>query len=419
MTRRLFLLLTILSLMFTVCVPAAFGDALPEENPEDYGLVPSDGIEIPAFTEASMKKYDFPQITPGIEFVRKLKAGWNLGNTFDARDEGPGDPRRDYETYWSGAKTSRELIHAVAQAGFNLIRIPVSWHNHLTDDDYTIDPAWIARVEEVVGWALAEDMYVILNIHHDNEKGYLYPDSAHYEQSEKYITAIWTQVAERFAGCDEHLIFEAMNEPRLAGTEYEWQQNPDIPEVRGAMECINRLNRIFVDTVRASGGYNPDRFLMIPGYCGGVGSVCADAFELPADDRLIIMVHAYTPYDFALNMNSPDSHFDLKTDSRKKSEIAAVMNALYERYIRHGTPVIIDEFGALYKKEGELQSRVNYAAFFTATASARGIPVVWWDNAGFSGNGEKFGLIDRKRIEWVYPDIALAIVRNCRVNREE
>ena len=270
-----------------------------------------------------------------------------------------------------------------------------------------------------VGWALSEDMYVILNIHHDNEKGYLYPDSAHYEQSEKYVTAIWTQVAERFADCDEHVIFEAMNEPRLVGTEYEWQQAPEIPEIRDAMECINRLNRKFVETVRASGGFNPDRFLMIPGYCGGVGSVCADSFELPADDRLIVMVHAYTPYDFALNMNSADSRFDLKTDSRKKSEISAVMNALYERFISHGIPVIIDEFGALYKKEGELQSRVNYAAFFTAAASARGIPVVWWDNAGFSGSGEKFGLIDRNRVEWVYPDIAMALLANCRVNRAE
>ena len=400
-----------------VCL-AACGEALPAEEPEGSGLVPTPGITVPDFTKESMKTFDFPQETEALLFTRNLTAGWNLGNTFDAMDAGPGDPHRDYETYWSGAKTTRKLIRAISRAGFNLIRIPVSWHNHLTDENHTIDPAWMARVEEVAGWALEEGMYVIVNIHHDNSEEYLYPDSAHYEQSEKYVTDIWTQVAEAFAEYDEHVIFESMNEPRLVGTAHEWVPEPGFPDVLDAMGCINRLNRKFVETVRASGGSNARRFLLIPGYAGSFGGAYTDKFELPADDRVMVEVHAYTPYDYALNTGSSDSSFDLTKDRAKKNEITGFIDALYERHISKGVPVIIDEFGALKKKTGDLQGRVNFAAFYTATASARGIPCVWWDNANFNGSGERFGLIERNTATWVYSDIAMAILKNCRVNRE-
>lgn len=378
------------------------------------GLAQTEGIVIPDCTEKAAGTFDIPE-TEAMDFVRNLKAGWNLGNTFDAKDDGPGDPNRDYETYWSGARTTRELVHAVREAGFNLFRIPVSWHNHLKDDDFTIDPAWLARVEEVAGWALDEGMYVILNIHHDDGAGrdYLYPDTEHYAQSEKYITAIWSQVAEAFAEYDEHVIFESMNEPRLAGTAYEWDPNPAIPEVLDSMQCINRLNRKFVETVRASGGSNASRFLMIPGYCGSFGGACAEVFEVPADDRIIVEVHAYTPYHYALDTSSPDSSFDLEKDIAKQDEITAFMDNLYRRHIARGVPVILDEFGALKKNDGDLQDRVNYTSFYTAAAGARGLVCAWWDNAGYAGGGEKFALIDRNTLTWLYPDIALAIMKNC------
>ena len=381
---------------------------------DDRGPVQSEGIVIPDCTEGAAGTFDIPE-TEAMDFVRNLKAGWNLGNTFDAKDDGPGDPNRDYETYWSGARTTRELVHAVREAGFNLFRIPVSWHNHLTDDDFTIDPAWLARVEEVACWALDEGMYVIINIHHDDGAGkdYLYPDTEHYAQSEKYITAIWSQVAEAFAEYDEHVIFESMNEPRLAGTAYEWNPDPSVPEVLDSMQCINRLNRKFVETVRASGGSNASRFLMIPGYCGSWGGACADEFELPADDRIIVEAHAYTPYHYALDTSSPDSSFDLEKDTAKQDEITAFMDNLYRRHISRGVPVILDEFGALKKNDGDLQDRVNYTSFYTAAAGARGIVCVWWDNANYTGGGEKFALIDRNTLTWVYPDIVLAIMKNC------
>ena len=211
-----------------------------------------------------------------------------------------------------------------------------------------------------------------------------------------------------------------MNEPRLVGSTHEWWLDQNAPECREAAECINRLNQEFVNTVRAAGGMNEDRYLLIPGYCGSPDGVLSDLFKMPedsADNRIMIEVHAYTPYDYALNRDNPDTSFDLEMDKAKKSEIAGFMNKLYNKYIANGIPVIIDEFGALQKKATDVQDRVNFAAYYVASASARGIPCVWWDNHAFSGNGEKFGLIDRKSVVWKYPDIALAILKNCEFNR--
>ena len=169
MIRKSGILLTIMVLAFTLCAGMT-GTVLAEAatvSETDYGLIRSEDITIPVFSEDNMKPFDIPN-NEAMRFSRALKVGWNLGNTFDAQDSGKGDPKRDYETYWCGAKTSRELIHALKEAGFNLIRMPVSWHNHLTDDDYTIDETWMNRVREVAGWIVDEGMHVIIKIHHDN-----------------------------------------------------------------------------------------------------------------------------------------------------------------------------------------------------------------------------------------------------------
>ena len=399
----------------------AASEPVPVPETDIYGLIQSDNIEIPLFSEENMKFFEIPD-NEAMQFSRRLKAGWNLGNTFDAQDEGKGVAGRDYETYWCGAKTTKDLIHALKEAGFNLIRIPVSWHNHMIDENYTIDDAWMGRIRQVAQWIIDEDMYFIINIHHDNSKRYLYPDTEHYEQSERYVEAVWRQVSDAFSGFDDHCIFESMNEPRLVGSEYEWWLNPGAPECKDAADCINRLNQKFVDTVRAAEGNNSTRYLLVPGYCASPDGALSSFFRLPddsAENRIMIEVHAYTPYDYALNRNNPDSSFDLEKDTRKMGEITGFMNKLYSKFVQKGVPVVIDEFGALQKNADDLQDRVNFASFYTASASARGIPCVWWDNHGFSGNGERFGLINRNKKIWKYPDIALAILKNCMINREE
>ena len=370
----------------------------------------TEGITVPVYD--NMKQHDVPE-NEAMAFMRKISCGWNLGNTFDAYDRYDrfiGGTRA--ETIWCGAKTTRELLQEVRNAGFLAIRIPVSWHNHV-DEAFTIDPAWMERVQEVVGWALELDFYVIVNVHHDNDPAWFYPDSAHYERSAAYLTAIWTQMAEAFGGCGDHLILESMNEPRLTGTPYEWSWDEKVPACRDAADCINRLNQLFVDTIRASGGNNAERYLAVPAYDAGPWYACTDAFVLPEDpaNRIIVSAHAYSPYNFALNRESSDCSFDPQRDIQKVREIYGIMEDLYGRFVSRGIPVMMDEFGAL-EKSGNTQARVNYTAYYTAAAASFGIPCFVWDNHFFSGNQERFGLIERNRLEWVYPDVALAIVGN-------
>ena len=401
---------TIAALLLVLCLILSTMAGLAEPP------VQTEGITIPVIDD--LKKFEIPD-NDAMKLLKDMKSGWNLGNTFDAfNGYGSHSWGTAMETSWVGVKTTKNLIAAIKEAGFNTIRIPVSWHNHVDENDL-IDLDWIARVKQVAGWALDEGMYVIVNTHHDNDVKYYYPDTVHYDRSEAYLSAVWTQMAEVFKDCDDHLILESMNEPRLVGTAYEWNWNSSVSECRLSAKYLNQLNQKFVDIVRASGGNNATRYLAVPAYCASPWNAIDQAFQLPEDtveNRIIVSAHAYTPYNFALNLQSGDRTFDIEKDQSKKGEIASFMNGLYNRFIQNGIPVMMDEFGAL-DKGGNLQDRVNFTAYYVASASARGITCVWWDNHSFTGSGERFGLIRRNTLEWVYPDIALAIQANCLYNR--
>ncbi|MGN0389657.1 MAG: glycoside hydrolase family 5 protein [Wujia sp.] len=395
-----------------------------EQDVTEQDVTGSYGYTIP---ELQIETKDLPD-TEGMRFAQEMKLGWNLGNTFDASVDQPWfSDELDYESAWCGAKTTPELIRTVKNAGFSTIRIPVSWHNHVTGDNYEISEAWMNRVREVVDYAIELDMYVILDIHHDiysgNEENslgqcFVYPTEECYAVSEKYVTCIWQQLCEEFRDYDEHLIFESLNEPRLTGTEYEWWLDPSSSACTEAVNCINRLNQCFVDVVRSSGGNNADRYLLIPGYCSSFDGANHPAFSLPQDtveDRLMVSIHAYTPYHFALQSAAEDgsrNSFDADNYADTQ-EIDAFMNVLYEKYISRGIPVIIDEFGARNKLLDEgfdnVQARINYSAYYVATARANGMTCCWWDNNSFHSDGEDFGLIDRTALMWVYPDILKAL----------
>ncbi|MBR6503829.1 MAG: cellulase family glycosylhydrolase, partial [Firmicutes bacterium] len=186
-----------------------------------FGMAEERGSVIPEIVTKQMK---IPE-NEALSLIRDMKAGWNLGNTFDAIDCNWLKDPLDYESGWCGVKTSEKLIEALLAAGFRTIRIPASWHNHL-DKDWTIDPAWLARIKEVARWAYDRGMYVIVNIHHDCDPAYYYPDEAHAANSEKYMRTIWSQLAETFRDWGDHLILESINEPRLKDTDHEWWWEP-------------------------------------------------------------------------------------------------------------------------------------------------------------------------------------------------
>ncbi|MDE5587735.1 MAG: glycoside hydrolase family 5 protein [Acetatifactor sp.] len=388
-----------------------------QESSGDAGGQADSSQEETAFQipEVSIEPSEVPD-TEAFRFVRDMKIGWNLGNTFDAiNDSGQGN-EMDLETAWCGVMTTKDMIDDLKEAGFNSVRVPVSWHNHV-DEDYRISEAWLNRVQEVVDYVYDNGMYVILNIHHDNSESFMYPDSAHLEQSVKYVTTIWEQLCQRFGDYDEHLIFECMNEPRLVGSQYEWWINAGAEECKDAISCINEINQEFVNTVRAGGGSNLNRYLMIPGYDASPDGALNDGFVLPTDaegveDRLIVSVHAYTPYNFALQADGESgSKSEFDSDSASSvSDIKSFMDRLYKKFISNGIPVVIGEFGAR-DKEQNTQARIDYATYYIAAARARGMSCFWWDNNAFTGTGENFGLYYRRSGRFLYPDIVTGLMK--------
>ena len=392
MNLRMTAIFVICLILCAACLTACSAEALPADAP----------VAVP---ELTIDRRPIPD-NEAMAFLKGMGVGWNLGNTFDAT-KGSWNKNADemtVETSWGAPRTSEQVFAVLKETGFSTVRIPVSWHDHV-DDDFNISERWLNRVQEVVDWALKQDLRVILNIHHDEYQ--FLPTSGHYEESARYVEAIWRQLAARFRDYDSRLIFESMNEPRIMDSGYEWNFSPASPECQDAAKCLNRLNQLFVDTVRASGGQNETRYLMVPAYDASPANANRDSFILPADtadNRIIVSVHAYTPYPFALQ---PGGVSSFGTTSQK-TEIATFMNNLYTRYISQGIPVVIGEFGAVDRDNP--QARVDFAAFYTATASARNIPCIWWDNSAFKGNGELFGILDRSKGSFTQPEIVEAII---------
>jgi len=336
-----------------------------------------------------------------MELISEMKIGWNLGNTLDSTITDPsGDESVEtWETAWGNPVTTKAMIDQVKSQGFNVLRIPVTWEGKFGEaPDYTIREDWLARVKEVVNYGIENDMFVILNMHHEEWHS---PTKDNEAQATEMITALWTQIAEYFSGYDEHLLFEGMNEPRLKGHPAEW--NGGDAEAR---EVINNLNAAFVAAVRATGGNNTLRHLMVPTYAASTLDTVLDDFVLPDDDKVIVSVHAYLPYSFALADDGVDTwSVDNTSDTQ---DIDELMLKLKERFIDNGTAVIIGEFGT--RNRFNTEERAACASYYVTKATEIGVSCIWWDNNAFVGNGENFGLFERKTFEWRYPEIISAMM---------
>lgn len=361
-------------------------------------------INVQALSGDTLKNADTEAI------LEDMGLGWNLGNSLDAT----GGSGLDTETSWSNPKTTQALIDKVKSLGFNTVRVPVSWGKHVSGDNYTIDSAWLARVKEVVDYCYKNDMYVILNIHHDTKSsastsgaGY-YPRSSAYSSSEKFVTSVWSQAAEYFKDYDYHLIFETLNEPRLIGTGYEWWFDKwNIPsEVKDAIDCINKLNQKAVDTIRNTGSNNRGRLIMCPGYDASIDGATVSGFKLPTDisgnkNRIAVSVHAYSPYNFAMNIDTSNGATSTYSSSIK-DELKNLFSTLKSNFRDKGIPVVIGEFGSTDKNN--TAERVKWATDYTALAKKNNIPCVLWDNNAFAVyngssivlNSEYHGCINRK-----------------------
>ena len=326
-----------------------------------------------------------------VELCGRITVGWNLGNSLDATGSGMSS-----ETSWGNPKTTKELILKVKEAGFDAVRIPTTWYNHL-DSDFNISEEWLARVQEVVDYAYDEGMYVILNVHHENWND---PYESTLPDVKKKIKKLWTQIANRFESYGERLIFEGMNEPRWKNTNYEW--NGGNAEGR---RVVNAYNEYFVETVRATGGNNRYRALMIPTYAASASGL--DGFTVPQDKSVIVSLHAYSPYNFAMNP-SGTTKFDPNNTSDTQ-ELTLLAGTLYDRFISKGTGVIIGECGTANKNN--YSDRVNWAGYFPKLFRSKGIPVFLWDNNAYGSGNETFGQLHRDTLAWEYPEYIKAFVK--------
>ena len=342
------------------------------------------------------------------ELVSFIGTGWCLGNTLDAT--GGGNSLYS-ETSWGNPKTTKAMIDAVKAQGFNTVRVPVSWGNHTTGDNFTIDSQWLARVKEVVDYCIDNDMYVILNIHHDTSTQYYYPSSTYKTQSVKFVKSIWTQLAKYFKNYDQKLIFETLNEPRLVGTGDEWWfpvNNPNSA-VRDSISIINTLNQTAVDAIRAAGGKNTDRCIMVPGYDASIDGCTTSTFKLPNDstpDRLIVSVHAYTPYNFALNANGT-----AEFTNDLKNEVDYLYSTIKSHFIDKGVPAIIGETSASNKNNAA--ERVKWAQYYMGKSAEYGVPCMLWDNNAFNGSdkGECHGHLNRSTLGWYDKAFVDAVIK--------
>lgn len=324
------------------------------------------------------------------EVMQEMTIGWNLGNTLDAPDG---------ETTWGNPATTQEMIQKIYDLGFRTLRIPISWHRHVSDaPEYTIDEIFMSRVDRVVNYGLELGMYVIINSHHDNDV-YM-PTPENQARGEEYLSAIWTQIADHFEYADHHLIFQTMNEPRVVGSSYEWNIDTKNEDCMASIEVVSALNQAALDAIRSTGGRNADRFVIISPYAANTMAAMVDKFRMPedsAENKLILSIHAYTPYNLCLNTQSDEASFGIN----HLSEIKGFMKNVNYRYVQKGIPVIIDEMGCLDKKNPE--ARYAWAKAYVAAAKEYGMVCCWWDNNLIDSSGENFGLLDRRKLE-VFPD---------------
>ena len=321
------------------------------------------------------------QLPTAKEISGKLGVGWNMGNTLEAIGG---------ETAWGGAKTTQALIDSVKKAGFNTVRLPVAWFSHSDTISSFIDENWLERVKEVVDYCINDDLYVIINMHWD--LGWL---ENRINQANKNIIndrldKYWTQIADYFIDYDEHLLFAAANEPNVENAE--------------GMKILMSFYQTFVDAVRYTGGNNSSRCLIIQGPSTDIDKTNRLMNTMPVDeieDRIIVEVHYYTPYQFCL-MNEDASwgkmfyywgkDFHSSTDTQRNAtwgeedELDRLFGLMKTKFVDKGIPVIIGEFGAYKRKlnppsDQELHNKsVEYFnKYVVKSALSKGMIPYYWD----------------------------------------
>lgn len=337
------------------------------------------------------------------QLVEDMTFGWNLGNTLDvcqADRDGDGKINEHVEagekvdeTLWGNPKVTKELFTSLKKNGVNAVRIPVTWRDHM-DSNGNIDREWMDRVQQVVDYAYSQGMYVIINVHHDGGGdpkfgAWIIEESQNdYNTFLKKYKNVWKQIAERFKNYSDYLIFESMNE---VGFDTLYNKNK-----ADAYNLINKINQDFVDIIRATGGNNAKRHLLIAGYYTDIERTCDSLYKMPDDkaERCILSVHYYTPWDFC----TCDIKHTWGTNSEVR-QMETLIGKMKKNFVDKGIPVIIGEYAA---SGSDLSSCIFFIEKLNKLCSDYGIATFIWDN------GRQ---VNRKTYKWRTPQYLEALKR--------
>lgn len=326
--------------------------------------------------------------------VNALHPGWNMGNTFDSFGCGPD---RDNENCWGNPKVTREFLKVLKQQGYRSLRLPVTWFEHQgAAPDYLIEPDYLARVQEVVKWALAENFTVILNMHHDTP-GYLLKMPTNHDAVLAQYKATWRQLAPAFRSTSHKLFLESINEPRFSD---DW--GLDTPEF---FTYLNELNTSFVEIVRGSGGRNATRPLLLATLTGSVSQPrmdqLYDTIAALKDPNIIATVHYYGFFSFSINR---DNYTTLEgkpgQQPSTKGDIIDSFDRVHDTFVAKGIPVIVGEWGLLATdshadalQHGEWLKYIEFLGYY---ARLKSLPLMIWDNNSY---------FDRVTYTWKDPEL--------------
>ena len=359
------------------------------------------------------------------DIIEDMAPGWNLGNTLEATPSWTGAALWNNkgglgsETGWQDTKTTQEIIDYVRDLGFKSVRIPCAWaFGHISNaSTYEINAAWMARVKEVVDYCINDGLYVLLNDHWDGgwlEEHIKDSNATVIENNKKILTALWTQIANEFKDYDHHLLFAGLNEP--------------VADNQAATNNLIQYNQTFVDAVRATGGNNLNRLLVVQGPSTNIDYTCSYmANKMPTDvtaDRLAVEVHYYDPWQFWGMENDEswgkvfyywgsDNHLNGSTHNATWGEESYMKDQLQKmktKFIDQGYPVVIGEFGANWRDLSSLSNesqekhnasiRAHYREMHRLCKEFGGMVPMTWDINSRNQNGTKgtMTIVDRKNL---------------------
>ena len=370
-------------------------------------FVHNKNVKLPDTSSSKVTKaQDMDKKLTAIELSKIMGNGINLGNTMEAYKSAGMSSKETataYEVLWGQPVTTQAMIKGYKAAGFDTLRIPVAWTNAIDylNGDYTINKDYLDRVETIVSWAIDAGMYVIINDHWDGGWWGLFGqrDAAYRDDAVALYKAIWTQVGNRFINYSEKLIFEGGNEEigdRLNDPSKYWKKGA-LNEA-GCYTMANYINQLFVDTIRAQGGNNKDRFLLIPGYNTNIDKTCDSRFKMPKDsakERLLISVHYYDPSDFAIgggDLWGTKENYNYQNKQFKKME----------KFTKEGYGVIIGEYGALPNEGSYKTSTLIWTKNVMDNCDLYNFVPVLWDTGSYCFYDKAKAQIQYKELEDLY-----------------